>query len=159
LLFFRIEPWSSVQPEIATLMVDHWKENANFREDVPLDPDWELYRTLEQRGILEVLTARSGRILVGYYVSQVLPHPHYRSTLYGFVDIYFLARPHRTAANGIQLFEEYEAAMKDAAKRRGFDKIVLIGRGRIGNNGGAVLERLGWKAVETCFTKLMVTNG
>jgi hypothetical protein len=119
---------------------------ANFREDVPLDPNWEYYDELSKKGIRHLLTARDNGRLAGYYLSTVLYHPHYKTTLFSFVDVYFLLPEYRNAANGLRLFDEYEKAMKSLNVK------VMVGRERLGHS--PFLPRLGWTAAETALVKL-----
>ena len=156
---FCSEPFGRILEEIKPLLSLHWSENANHQDKVPLDPNWAAYEHLESIGVMEAIAARDeDNRLVGYYISSVLPHPHYRSTLYSFNDVYFLLPEYRTAANGIKLFVCYEESMLARMKRDGYDKIVLIGRARFPHDPGKILKRLGWELAETVWTKLLETE-
>ena len=154
-LTFQAEAWSAIAEEIKPLLALHWSEVGNFRDAVPLDPDWQSYLDLEARGTLHVTTARDGGRLVGYYVAYVMPHPHYKSTLFGFVDVFFMLPEYRRAANGIGLFQAMEAAMRDRMKSLGHSKMVLVSRGRMENDPTPMFRRLGWDVVETAYVKLL----
>lgn len=154
-VIFQSERWFQISDEIKPLLKLHWGEVANHRASVPLDPDWEMYDRLDRTAVLMITTARDDGKLVGYYLSHVTPHPHYKSTLYAFVDVYFLLPEYRNGNTGIRLFMAMEEAMRARMKTAGRTKMVLIGRGRLAHNPQAILERLGWKAVETAYTKLL----
>ena len=133
----------------------HWAEVANHRESVPLDPDWDGYARLDRDGVLMITTVRADGRLVGYYTSFVTPHPHYKSTLYGFVDVYFLLPQFRKGPAGISLFLEMECSMRARMKAEGRKSMVLLGRGRLAHDPRKLLVRLGWTAAETAYTKLL----
>lgn len=154
-LTFQSEKLTHLADEIRPLIELHWCENADNRDKVPLEPDWDGYRRLEDRGALEFLAVRSKGKLVGYYSSFVLCHPHYRTTLFSFVDMYYLLPEYRNAANGIRIFDEYEKEMRVRMLAEGRKKMVLIGRARLKHNAGPLLERLGWKPVEMAYSKLI----
>lgn len=153
---FSVERGSSVCDEIKPLLAIHHAENGNFQEDVPLAPNWDAYKRLDDLDALEVLCVRNGdNKLVGYYVSNVLCHPHYQNTLYSFIDVYFLLPEYRNATNGIRMFEAYEASMRARMVKEGKDKIVLIGRWRLNRGKPRLMEAMGWMPVEMCYTKLL----
>ena len=86
----------------------------------------------------------------------MLPHPHYKSTIYSFNDIYYLLPDHRTAANGIRLFQSYEDAMRARMKRDGLERDGADwARARLQHNPAPILLRLGWEPAEMCYTKVL----
>ena len=153
---FRLEPWSYVNREIEGLMWRHWGENGQYREQVHLDINWDYYRVLDGTGYLKALCARNETgELVGYYISNAHPSPHYKTTLFGHVDSYYLVPEYRAGANGLRMMMAYEKAMRDEMKRQARKSMVLIGRGRIDTNGPRVMEACGWTPAEICYTKLL----
>jgi GNAT superfamily N-acetyltransferase len=152
MLTFNVEP---ITQEMFPLIQLHWEENGQYRDRVQLEPDILAYERLESCNALCLVTARSEGWLVGYYLSNVLRHPHYRETLFSFNDAYYLLPEFRKANNGIQLLRAYEDAMRGWAKAAGFDKIVLVGRARLNMETAGLFDRLEWVRSELCFTKLL----
>ena len=146
---FQSETWPEVERDIRPLLVEHWREIALDHGKIPLDPDYERYAQAHAQGTLAFTTARHEGRLVGYYASFVTTHPHYKSTLFGFVDIYWLHPDFRTAANGMRLF----AAMEQAMRKRGVRK--LISMTKLHRDVSPLFERLGWQPVETNFSKVL----
>ncbi len=112
-MIFQSEPWRQVESEIRELVDAHWKELAMFKDRIPLDIDWDHYRACEDRGILQVTTAREGPDLVGYWISVVNIHPHYKSTKFAFQDSYFLLPKYRKGNVGIGLLEAMQRNVRE----------------------------------------------
>jgi GNAT superfamily N-acetyltransferase len=148
-LTFQVEPWPAIKEEIKPLLVKHWEEIALDRDAIPLDPDYEVYDKLHEMGVLVACTVRDGRKLVGYYANLLKGHPHYKSTLFAFLDVYFLLKEYRNAQNGLRLFTFMEKEMR----ARGVRKICSMTK--LDHDASALFLRLGWKPVETIFTKLL----
>lgn len=146
---FGEEPWSEVGPEIRAIAGRHWSEIAVHQDKFELDLDGDLYDKLEALDILHITTARSGSRLVGYYVSIIKTHPHYRNTLFGFLDSYFILPEFRCGTVGVELFDAMESAMK----RRGV-RCLLSGM-KSHHDIEPLFRRLGWTSIETAFTKFI----
>lgn len=172
MLTYQVENFDDVSAELALLFPDHWAENANFRNKVPLDPNWALYSIMQGKGLLNVFTGRYQGALVAYYVSNIVQHPHYQTLLCSFVDLFYIVPEYRQGMNGLKLFMAYEVAMRDLMTAAGKDKMLLVGRSRLPQmmekhqkllewfGVGRLLKYLGWTPVEICWVKLLEhTNG
>jgi hypothetical protein len=111
-LSFRWESFHKLSPELAPLFKRHWREIALDQKSIPLDPDWDCYFALDMRGILHVLTARSGKTLVGYIFNLVGPHNHYASTRFAHTEMFWLAPEHRKGWQPVRMFLENLAGLK-----------------------------------------------
>jgi hypothetical protein len=119
------------------------------KESVPLDVDFEGYRTNSAAGRLHVLTARAEGVLAGYYVSVIVPHPHYRTTLFGLVDAYYVVPRFRTALCGLELFLTLEEEMGKLGVR------CLISTTKLHYDLSPLFERCGWQPAGKTFTKVL----
>lgn len=84
----------SLSPELLTevepLLAMHSKEVSHY-PDIPLDPDYEGYYQIQDRGGLRVFVARDERkVLIGYSVFFIRRGMHYRSSLQAYQDILFI---------------------------------------------------------------------
>jgi len=143
------ERWPEVSGAIKPLLQKHWEEIALDREAIPLDPDYERYALLDAAGILHFTTVREDGRLVGYYASTVAPHPHYKSTLFAFLDVYFILPEFRGARTALLLFTAMEKAMRKLGVRK------LVSMTKLDHDVSPLFEKLGWRAVETAYTKLL----
>lgn len=96
------ESGMTLHDEILPLIQAHWHEIGAYGEDVPLDPDWQNYAVLEVSGLLHVATARVDGKLVGYCVTLVAPHLHYKSTVFAINDLIYVLPEYRGRA-GLKL--------------------------------------------------------
>ena len=146
---FQVERFKDFYTELFPLVCEHWTEIALDHEAVPLEPDWERYVKLDEAGSLSVVTARAGAELVGYHIAVISGHLHYKGTLHGVTDVYFLKPEHRKGFTGIRLFKTVGAEMK----RLGVVK--LITGTKVHLDMGRLLERLGYRETERTYTKIV----
>jgi L-amino acid N-acyltransferase YncA len=144
---FQQEHWPAIRDEVMAIAGEHWETVAVEKDRIKLDLDEELYVKLDELGILHVTTARADGKLAGYYAMCVRVHPHYKQTLFAFLDSYFIVAEHRRGTVGLKLFLAMEVAMKALGVQR------MIAGMKLHYDVGAVFERLGWTAIETTFTK------
>lgn len=149
MITFMVEGWSAVFPEMSALWAEHWEEVAINRDAIKLDPDLEQYADLERSGALHVVVAREAGEIVGYHISIVRPHLHYRKSLSAFTDVYFLRKSHRQGMTGVKLIKEAEASLA----ARGVQKMFTGTKLHL--DMGPIFERLGWTPTEMLFTKMI----
>lgn len=126
---------------------EHWETVAVEKDRIKLDLDEELYAKLDELGMLHITTARSDGKLVGYYAMNVRVHPHYKETLFAFLDSYFIQSEHRKGMAGLRLFLAMEAAMKALGVQR------MIAGMKLHYDVSQVFERLGWTPIEMTYSK------
>lgn len=122
MITFQLETWASYysDPDREGLWLEHYGElEAGHQNRMKMEPDLASYQWLESQGQLAVLTARSAGRLVGYAVTVIRPHMHYRPTLCGFEDALFLTRGARRGMTGVRLVR----AMNEALRKRGVKKV------------------------------------
>jgi hypothetical protein len=161
-LIFKTERWLEVEPEIRKLTPEHWEMLALNKDSVPLEVDWEIYRTSDATGRLHVLTARTPQILdenhkvihphnalAGYYVSFVMPHPHYKRTRFGLVDAYYIRPEFRTPTAGLEFFLALEEEMRKCSVK------CLITTTKLHYDISPLLRRCGWQEAGKTYTKVL----
>lgn len=149
MITFQSERWGGILPELRPLLQGQWEELGLYRDRVPLDMDWEKYERFDALEILKVTTARDAGRLVGWYVSIVTPHPHYRTTLYGFLDFYYMLAPYRTGTLGLQLF----MAMEQSMKLLGVQALIAISK--TVRPIDLLFERLDWTEQGRTYMKVL----
>ena len=139
---FQHERWKDCETDIRGLVDAHWREIALDQDRIPLDIDFEMYRRLDAETFtLHVTTARERGNLIGYYVNVIRPHPHYKTSLFAFLDAYFILPAYRQGPLGVQLFQAMEREMRKC----GVKSLISISKNH--HNVLPLFERLGWKAV------------
>lgn len=144
---FAIETIDQVLDDMAWLWQVHWEEIALDRAKVPLNPDIDTFRLLEEAGLLLIVTARDGGKMVGYHVSIVRPHLHYKQSLTAYADMYFIHPDYRQGMTGVRLFKFLEQELRE----RGVDRIYQ--GTKVHKDMGRLFERLGYKETERLFVK------
>lgn len=144
---FKVERWRNIEREVLGIIDRHWLELAVEREHIPLDLDCEIYRKMDEMGILHICTVRDGAELAGYYVSIVRPHPHYKSTMFAFQDAFFLVPEHRRGTVGMEFIEFMEQAVKQAGAK------CIIASTKAHFDVSPLFLRMGWKKREIQFQK------
>lgn len=149
-LVFSWEPFSAIVRQIAPLFTEHWRELALNQDTIPLEPDYERYLACERAGVLHVMTVRDRGNLVGYVFCIIGPHLHYVSTLWCFVDMFWLEPAYRKGFTGVRMLKAFEQRMRDlkvhvihATEKHHFKN------GRV----GAIFEFLGYAPIETVYSK------
>jgi hypothetical protein len=148
-LTYQLEAWPDIVEELKPLFVRHWHEIGVDRDVIPMDMDYEMYDKYDSIGYLKITTARVAGKLVGYCMALVCTHLHYKSTLFGLGDLYYLEPEHRKGAAGMRMFMAMEANMRAL----GVKKITSISK--LHHDVSPMFLALGWKAQETTFTKVL----
>jgi hypothetical protein len=106
------EPFRSAIEEAIPLLKEHWEELARNKEDIPLDPDFTVYDTLERAGMLATFVVRKEGKMIGYAVYLVRRHPHYRQHVWAVSDLFWINPSHRDGRVGLALFSAVEKGLK-----------------------------------------------
>lgn len=125
----------------------HYDEITRNKGVCVLDPDWPAYERLEAAGVLLVLGAWDGSTMIGYSVTLVLPHLHYRNTIVAQNDVLFVAPDSRGSRAGLALIKTTERM----AKERG--AALMLWHAKLHTKLHAVLPRLDYSEHETIFAK------
>lgn len=147
MITFAVEDWFSVKAETAHLWEAHWNEVAMNRDKIKLDPDFDTYDFMANKGLLHIVVARKDGEVIGYHYTIVKGHLHYKDSLSGFTDIYFLSPEHRTGRTPLRLFQFVEESLK----KRGVEK--LFTGTKLSLDAGRLFEHMGWTETERLYTK------
>ena len=145
----RVEGWSEVLPDLETLFPLHWKEIALNQDFIKQDMDYGAYALAEQQGMLLVITARSEERLIGYLVSFLRSHFHYKSAgVMAMSDIYYVLPEFRNGT-GLKLFREWERVLRS----RGIVQAITSCKNH--QDHTEFLERLGFEWTDKTFMKVL----
>lgn len=146
---YQVERWRDLKGEMLPLLTRHWREIALNHAEVPLDIDHERYDALDEAGSLHILTVRRAGLLIGYHVAIVSSHLHYRSTLHGITDVFYVAPEYRQGLTGIRLFQRVEVEMRKLGVKK------LFTATKVHLDLSPIFERLGYRRVEHLYSKLL----
>ena len=135
---FSGEKASEMIPDAMKLFSEHWNE-INLYEDIPLDPDFELYKKLDEMKLIRVFTARDDGKLVGYCVYAVASDRQHKNTIQAVQDLLFITKEKR--GFGMDFIKWCD----DMLKKEGVE--VVYQHSNKDHDFGPVLERIGYKFV------------
>lgn len=144
---YQVEAWSAVLPELEACWKAHYEEIAQDQDTMPLDVDYAAYAVLEQAGILHVSTVRVDGELVGYYITFVRPHIHYRSILCGYVDVYYVKPVYRQGYLPVTLFRKAERHLRALGVQKLFSSCKVYA------SVAPLFQRLQWRETDLMYTK------
>lgn len=147
---YQIETVRSLFGEIEPLLESHYTEIARHKDKIALNPDWDRYFHLDDAGAVHCVTARSDGKLIGYFISFVLPHIHYKDHLMSMNDILYISPEHRKGTTAFKMFQYAEKTLRD----KGVTKIHV--NTKIANDFSPLLERLGYVEIERIFEKMLI---
>lgn len=142
---YQVESLSAVRPEVTDLISLHWEEIAQFKDVQKLDPDWEQYDLLEQKGRLWIMTARDDGKLVGYIAMLMGYHLHYRKLLTAVDDLHFIHPDYRKGLTGYRLLAMTVKVMRGKGVR------FIAFRTKAFADHGALFERLGFQKHDVVY--------
>lgn len=139
-MIIQQENISDIVNEVIPMLADHWLEAEHNRDELPLNPDWDMYAMLEDQGVYVVVTARFEGELIGYMGDIIHKHLHY-SELVSSTDLVFIKPEHRKGV----VFKKMVRLMEDLCKRRGvkerFMNMKQPGKGLLGYNQFEIVTR------------------
>jgi len=111
---FAVEHYDQLVEDLKVLLPAHWAENSVY-DDIPLDPDWEIYRKLDDMGSIAAYTVRLGveKHLIGYSIFFVRKHQHYKQHSWAVNDVIWLHPAHRNMGVGRELVRIWELDLAD----------------------------------------------
>lgn len=145
---FAVETVDQCVGDIPPLLQAHWEEVALYRDQIPLEPDFDRYRQIESNGALVVVTARSEGELRGYSVFLLHQHLHYKSCLVASNDVIFMDRRCRGVA-GMRLIDQSERILVERKADR------ILWHVKPSNDWSAVLAARGYVQEEIVMGKLV----
>lgn len=109
----QVERFSDVIEEAQPLLERNWEEIANYRDFMPLSPNYARFAALEASGKLVVVTARLDGKIVGYASYRFDFADHYSTIFVAQNGIIWVAPEYRGKRLGLRLIKRGEQEMLD----------------------------------------------
>ena len=126
--------------EFEDMLKLHSKELTEF--SFKLNPDWKVYQQLEDINALHIVTARGDEKLVGYYVSIITTHHHYKDALVAENDLHYILPEYRRGWLGYKFLKEVIQFLK----RRNVG--IIMHSMKVSHSYLPLTERLGFRLME-----------
>ncbi len=149
MISYNIEKFEEYEEEIKPLLEKHWEEVAVNKDKIKLNPAYDSYRRLDDVGALHSVVVRDGSTLIGYYISFIQPHLHYRDHKFALNDILYLDPAYRKTEAAVKMFEKAEEDLK----ARGVSVMGL--HVKVTNRFDTLCDHLGFKKTEIMYSKFL----
>jgi hypothetical protein len=143
-IFFSSEKLSNSWGELFPLFADHWKEISHYN-DIPLEPNLELYNKMEELGLVRLFTARDNSALVGYGVYVMTPDLHAKSSVQASQDVLYIDPKKR--GFGLSFIKWCDEQMREMGA-----KIILRGVS-VKCDYSRILSRIGYEQVGSTYSR------
>lgn len=120
-LTFQHELMSDIYQEMSDCIEIHYQEIATHKHVKRLDPDWDQFFEMEDKGICRCFTARADNELVGYFITFTCPHIHFRGCIMSHNDAVFL----HPAWRGVGAYRFFCAAIQDLKDNTDSDMLAV----------------------------------
>lgn len=154
-LTYQWERFPAIGKEIVPLLQAHYLETGAYTKDVPLDIDFAQYCRLDEMRVLQVLTVRYEKRLVGYLFATLGFHLNFVTTVYSTATMVYLKPKYRRGWNGVRLLREWIAASRYSGVRVLQVAETLRVHGRHGKSVAVLLSYLGFKRNTCDYSKLI----
>lgn len=144
-----VERYTSCESELREVYPQHWAELAVNKDTIPLDPNYETYRSLDAAGSVLLVTLRDGAQLAGYIIGFLFPALHYKTSLECFTDIFYVRPEYRGGWAGVKMFRRFHRELMS----RQVNRWHVTSKDH--KDSGALLRRVGFSAVETHYSRLV----
>lgn len=146
---YQVEKFTAIQPEIEPHVDAHWNEFASDKDAFGMDVDWALYESLCRGEKLHVITARRDGVLIGYFGVILTTHPH-RRTVLSANSTFLYAAP--GPIRGLII----RGLVTESIKYFNNLGVQLYNyRSKNTHNIGKILEKMGFKAIETVYSMVV----
>jgi hypothetical protein len=150
LLSFQVEGWSNCLAELLPLFTLLWDDVAIDKDKFTAKCDQKKYASLEALDMLHLVTARDGKMLVGFFLMFLTPNAHYDGQgLMGFTDMYFLLPAYRTGSSGVRMFSFMEQTLREKGV------VKMYSSHKIHRDRSKMFDFLGWTASDIVYSKVL----
>lgn len=145
------ETFDELMEEGIPLFHAHGEEVDLYQEYFQVSPDYDMYNTLSDLGVLHITTARDeeqGGQLVGYLFFFVNNHPHYKEVVYANNDLIYVDPSCRGKGVAKGMFSAAEEDLKE-----GFDVSVISFHMKSAHPFKELAESMGYEEAEIMYSK------
>ena len=136
----------ALMDELFGMFEKHRQELSKF-DDMKLNPNKDVYFSLEQNDCLRMYTAREEGKVVGYACFFVLPNMHYSDFMYATQDIFYVSEEKRKSLLPMRLLKFTEKELKKDGVH------IIVQHSKLTNNFSPFLEKMGYECIEKLHAK------
>lgn len=147
---YAVERATDLIDEIKPLLQEHYEEIARHKDKIKLNPNYDLYRIMDEQGLIHVVTVRDDGVLVGYFICMVMPNLHYQDCVMAVNDILFVGKSYRKGSLAMKMLKYAEKTLRE----RGVDKVLI--NMKLAHDFGVLLKRMGYIEIERVYEKMFI---
>ena len=147
----QVEPFARCQPELEPLFERAYAEFGQFKDVLPLAPDYARYAALDEAGVIFLVTLRRDGQLVGYMITSVTIGLHHLMNRFAVMDIFYIDKPIRGRGYAFLVMDYVEVQL------RNLNVDLWIVHYVRGNSAGLdrVLRKMGFSETEQSAAKYL----
>lgn len=134
-------------PNLAALNAEFAAESQRVPELVGV-MNFATYRALETAGLLTVIGAFAGTVLVGFFFLIVNESPHYTDKI-GAAELFFVSEAYRKGGAGARLLQAAEVVAKDQGA------VCMVIAAPTGGSLETVAPHWGYAPIDTVLAKAL----
>lgn len=146
-LSIQVEAISSVIGEIASLFFSNYQETGVHTE-YGFNPDWDQLLSYELTDSCILITLRFKGTIVGYCMYLIGPFKHNKEILYADLDAIWISPAFRSGFSAMRMLKLGEEKLKGRVA-------FIMAASTVKHPIGVLLERRGYKEMETLYQKAM----
>ncbi len=112
MITYQEELYDDIIEEMKPLFVEHYHEVAMYQDKIDLNPDYVAYKAMADAGVIHFLTVRDEGKMIGYTVTLLHAHPHYKDHDMAVNDILYVHPDYRHGEVAPTLLSKLEQIMK-----------------------------------------------
>jgi hypothetical protein len=139
----------------AGMFEEHWREVGIWKNERPLDPDWDAYKAAAERGLMKAWVATKDGLLKGYASYAIARSLNYKGWVTATNGIFYLD-PEMRRVSGTRrwfAFEFFETADLWLKTIHGVNSIRYATK--VGKTHTDVFKQLGYETVEEVWEKVV----
>ena len=146
-----LEPIAKCIEEVRSLHESHWKETEVLYLTRPMDPDYEMFASMEANRQFMFFSIRDADAkIIGNFGFYIALSSHFKGQMMAREDFFFIAKDHR----GGGLAREFYRYSEKCLKKLGVKLIGISDKAPCGGKSLApLLEPEGFKEVATIYIK------
>lgn len=113
MITYQVETLEDTLEELKPILHKHHREASTFRENLPLDPNYDAYEIMDETGYIMLYTARDEGELVGYCLYFINQDLHHKTHTVAKNDFIFVHPDYRKSEVTIELFKQAEEVLKE----------------------------------------------
>lgn len=110
---YKVETLDTCLEEMKPLLHKHYLEVALYQDKIEFNPDYDKYYTMEEMGMLHIVTVRDDGNLIGYFISMINENIHYSDHTYALNDVLYVDEDYRNSGVGQTMFDYAEAQLEN----------------------------------------------